>query len=305
MPTAILTLNWAEAVSHAHDLDAQLRPIIAKSREGFEFSIDLQVQIHVADTQAPWVITMVGTMKNLVNEVLQSAVGNHFRDKLQSMPAIRFIETRQGVQREALEHIQSQLRQYKVETPGVYIQDVVLPVELVKVLTEREIANQEVATYKMQEEAQKQRIDTERASGTADMQRDLAQSQVSIEISGNNAQARKAEADGEAQYIEKTGAAQGAQVRAIGMARAESFEAQAAALGSLPTAIVNVANVLAEGSNKFVPEVVVGGANGGSAFAGLAAVLTRAISAGGVLPHTTGQTPEDELREPVAAEGSS
>ena len=111
VPTAILTLNWAEAVSHAHDLDAQLKPIVAKSREGFEFAIDLQVQIHVADTQAPWVITMVGTMKNLVNEVLQSAVGNHFRDKLQSMPAIRFIETRQQVQVEALQHIQSQLGQ--------------------------------------------------------------------------------------------------------------------------------------------------------------------------------------------------
>ena len=129
VPTAILTLNWAEAVSHAHDLDQHLKSIIAKSREGFEFSIDLQVQIHVPDTKAPWVISMVKTMKNLVQEVLQAAVGNHFRDKLQSMPAIKFIETRQWVQKEALEHIREQLRLYKVETPGVYIQDVVLPGE--------------------------------------------------------------------------------------------------------------------------------------------------------------------------------
>ena len=66
-------------------------------------------------------------MQNLVNEVLQAAVGNHFRDKLQSMPAITFIETRQEVQQEAFEHISEQLAQYQVETKGVYIQDVILP----------------------------------------------------------------------------------------------------------------------------------------------------------------------------------
>jgi regulator of protease activity HflC (stomatin/prohibitin superfamily) len=293
VPTAILTLNWADAVSHAHDLDAQLSPILAKSREGFEFSIDLQVQIHVADTQAPWVISMVGTMQNLVNEVLQAAVGNHFRDKLQSIPAIKFIETRQAVQLDALQHIQHELGLYKVEAPGVYIQDVVLPGELVKVLTEREIANQEVATYKMQEEAQRERINMEKAKGTADMQNALAQSQVSIDIKSNDAKARKAEAEGEAEYIHKTGAAHGARVKAVGMARAESFKAQVAALGQAQTALVNVANALADSPNKFVPEVLVGGGGGGGALDGLAAVLTRNFMG-------MGNKPEIQAPAPVA-----
>src|SRR5215469_3615179 len=166
VPTSILTLNWANEVSQAHNLDAQLSQIVAKSNEGFVFHIDLQVQIHVPDTNAPRVISMVGTMLNLVNEVLQAAVGNHFRDKLQSMPAIRFIETRQQVQEEAFAHIREQLDQYRVETRGVYIQDVVLPEELVKVLTQREIANQEIETYKKQRSAQEERIAMENAKGT-------------------------------------------------------------------------------------------------------------------------------------------
>jgi uncharacterized membrane protein YqiK len=94
VPTFILTLNWADATSSAHNLDRDLRQITAKSKEGFVFNIDLQVQIHVPDTEAPKVISTVGTMFNLVNEVLQAAVGNHFRDTLQSMPAIDFIEKR-------------------------------------------------------------------------------------------------------------------------------------------------------------------------------------------------------------------
>ncbi len=143
VPTAILTLNWAEATSHAHALDAQLSSIDAKSREGFSFLIDLQVQIHVPDTQAPRVISMVGTMLNLVNEVLQSAVGNYFRNTLQGLPAVQFIETRQEVQDKAERYITEYLGKYNVETKGVYIQDVVLPDALVEVLSARELAVQQ------------------------------------------------------------------------------------------------------------------------------------------------------------------
>jgi hypothetical protein len=268
--TSILTLNWAEAISQAHNLDRNLKQITAKSREGFIFNIDLQVQIHVPDTKAPRVISMVGTMQNLVNEVLQAAVGNHFRDKIQSMPAVSFIETRQGVQEEALKHITGKLSEYQVETKGVYIQDVILPEALVAVLTQREIANQQVETFKKQRESQEQRILMENTKGTADMQAELAKSRVEIDIKGNRADARKAEADGEATFIEKTGTAQGAKVKAIGLARAEAFERQVSALGQVPTAIVNTITALAENGIKIMPDTLV---TGGGAMDGALATL--------------------------------
>lgn len=277
VPTAILTLNWADAVSQAHKLDSKLQQIVAKSNEGFVFKLDLQVQIHVPDTKAPRVISIVGTMTNLVNEVLQAAVGNHFRDKLQSMPAIKFIATRQMVQEEAFAHIRTHLDQYQVETKGVYIQDVILPEDLVRVLTEREIANQEIETFRRQKEAEDERIDMEQAKGTADMQADLAKSKVGVEIKTNNASARKAEADGEAAYIRETGAARGAEVEAVGLARAAGYAAQVQALGPGATAIVNVANTLTEHGARFVPEVLVAGGSGG-AVDGVAAALMRYLN---------------------------
>jgi hypothetical protein len=282
VPTAILNLNWADAVSEAHNLDAQLQQIVAKSREGFVFKIDLQVQIHVPDTKAPRVISMVGTIRNLVNEVLQAAVGNHFRNSLQSMPAISFIETRQQIQMEAFEHIKYQLEQYQVETKGVYIQDVILPEDMVTVLTHREIANQEIETFKKQKSAQDQRIEMEQAKGTADMQADLARSKVGVNIKKNNADARVAEATGEAEYIRQTGTAKGAEVEAVGLARARGYRAQVEALGSNATAIVNVVAALAEGKAKFVPDVLVtGGGNGGGALEGLAATAMRFFGGNG------------------------
>jgi len=287
VPTFILTLNWAEASSVAHNLDAQLSPIEAKSREGFIFTIDLQVQIHVPDTKAPKVISMVGSMQNLVNEVLQAAVGNHFRNTLQGLEAVRFIETRDSVQAAAMEAISRYLAAYEVETRGVYIQDVTFPDELVSVLTRREIANQEKATYEQQKDAQTIRIDLEKARGTADMQAALAQAQVSVDINRARADARKAEADGEAAFVELTGAAEGSRRRAIGLgdaaatqalglARAKGYEAQIRSLGAGPTAAVAIANAVSEGKITVVPEVLVTG--GGGAIEGLAATFMRALN---------------------------
>jgi hypothetical protein len=280
VPTFIITLNWADVVSQAHNLDAQLKQIEAKSSEGFPFAIDLQVQIHIPDTQAPYVISMVGSVPNLVNEVLQAAVGNHFRNTLQSMPAVRFIASRETVQQGAFEYVKQELAKYRVETRGVYIQSVVLPQQLVEVLTQREIANQEVETYKMQKAAQDQRIETEKAKGTADMQADLAKSHVGVAIQNNRTSARKMEAEGESAFIEQTGTAQGAQVRSVGLARAEAYTKQVAALGPGATALVNAIEALSKSSVPFVPNTLVMGGAGDGTLQGLAALLMKQVDRG-------------------------
>jgi uncharacterized membrane protein YqiK len=310
VPTFILTLNWAEASSEAHDLDAHLSSIVGKSREGFVFKIDLQVQIHVPDTRAPKVISMVGTMRNLVSEVLQSAVGNHFRNTLQSLEAIKFIETRQDVQVAAFDAVTRYLAQYEVETKGVYIQDVVFPPELVIVLTRREIANQEKSTFDEQQRAEMSRVEMEKAKGTADMQAELASAQVGVQIKTNQAQAREAEGTGEAAYVRLTGQAEAQRTEAIGLAqatatealglaRAAGYEAQKQAVGAGPTAIVAVANAVADGHVTVVPEVLVTGGGGGS-FDGLAATLMRYFGNGnGHAPSPA--TPTEAASPAVAA----
>lgn len=263
VPTAILTLNWAKATSAAHNLDQGLSQIEAKSKEGFVFKIDLQVQIHVADKMAPKVISMVGTMQNLVNEVLQAVVGNYFRDQLQGMQAVKFIEDRAAVQVAAQNYIATQIQNYNVETRGVYIQDVILPPEIVSVLQQREIANQEIATFNKQKEAQEKRIDMEKATGLADKQKDLATSEVQIQIESNKAEARIQQAKGEATYLTEVGRAKAVEVEATGLAQAKGYEAQVTALGAEGTAVVNVVNALVKSNTRFVPDILVQGGNNG------------------------------------------
>ena len=71
------------------------------------------------------------------------------------------------------------------------------------------------------------------------------------------------EAQGEATYIEQTGTAKGAEVRAVGLANAEAYERQVAALGKGPTTLVNAIKALAAGEASFMPKILVVG-NGSS-----------------------------------------
>jgi uncharacterized membrane protein YqiK len=288
VPTSILTLNWSHATSEAHSLDERLAPIDAKSKEAFTFSIDLQVQIHVPDTRAPKVISMVGTMANLVNEVLQSAVGNYFRNKLQTLGATEFIEKRDEVQSAAEGYIQSYLSRYEVETRGVYIQDVIFPADLVEVLTSREIAAQERATFAQQREAQEARVSLEQQRGVADMQAELAQANVSVDIEKSRASAASARAEGEAAVITTTGAAEATRTtalgaasasaeEALGLARAKGFDAQRRAIGSEQTALVAALREVGAGHIKIVPDIQVS-SDAGGILGGVGALLMRNLA---------------------------
>jgi hypothetical protein len=122
----------------------------------------------------------------------------------------------------------------------------------------------------------------ENAKGTAEMQADLAKSKVGVDIKTNNANARTEEARGEAEFIRQTGTARGAEVEAVGLARARGYEAQVRALGSNATALVNVIAALSEGTSKFVPDILVtSGSNGGGALDGLAATAMRYLAGNG------------------------
>ena len=89
------------------------------------------------------------------------------------------------------------------------------------------------------------------------------------------------EAQGEAAFIEQTGAAQGAQVRAVGLARAEAYARQVAALGPNATALVNAVEALSKSSVPFMPDtLVMGGTDGSGSLSGVMALLMRQLDSG-------------------------
>lgn len=287
VPTSIISLNWSELESHAHDLDSELSSIHAVSQDGFPFVLDLVVQIHVADTNASRVISRVGSFRNLINEVLQGAVGNYFRETLQGMSATQFIKQRKDVQERAYLHIQEMLQKYNVELVDVLIQDVKLPDELTKVLQQREIAQQEQETYQMQTAAEEKRSAREKAKGEADMQSRKMEAEVGVEIAQRRSEARKQEADGDAYYAETTGKAQAAAVRANGIALAESWEAQQDALGQNNAAIIEVMKTVGANNIRITQDILTTGGgsdSGGGLMALVMATLAKQLHSEAATP---------------------
>ncbi len=290
VPTAILTLNWSERTGE-HGLDEKLQAINAKSSEGFDFKLDLQVQIHVADINAPRVISAVGSVANLIHEVMRPAVGNFFRNKLQSQSATTFISERSKMQAEATTYVSDALSHYNVEVRGVYIQEVQLPAELVDVLQKREIAAQSQITFDRQREAEGARANLEKAKGTADAQHKLANTAVLVDVAKNEADIVMKRADGTAYETRTLGEAEASKIEKIGEATGKAYTKQKEAIGAQATALVNVAKAVGEGNIKIVPDIlVVGGGSGG--VEGLAATLMGYL--------TKGATPSNDAK-PLAS----
>ena len=158
--------------------------------------------------------------------------------------------------------------------------------QLVEVLTAREIANQQKATFDAEKAAQDKRLDLEASRGKADMQSELAKSTVGIEIAGNKAEAVKREADGESYRLEKVGEASAVRTKAEGLAVAAGLEAQQRAVGKDQTAVINAVKALAAGTQRFMPQnlaLTVGG-EGGMSFGGLTPLLMQFLQRTGSAP---------------------
>jgi GNAT superfamily N-acetyltransferase len=70
-------------------------------------------------------------------------------------------------------------------------------------------------------------------------------------------------------------------VRAVGLARAEAYERQVAALGQNATALVNAVEALSKSNVPFMPNtLVMGGGDGNGSLGGLMALLMRQIDSG-------------------------
>ncbi|MFA7308804.1 MAG: SPFH domain-containing protein [Patescibacteria group bacterium] len=297
VPTAIITLNWSDRVSTAHNFDEKLSPINVKSKEGFVFTLDLQVQIHIPDAEAPGVISRVGSVANLVGEVLQPVVGNYFRNKLQEKSAVKFIEERTTIQEEAKKYVEGELSKYGVQLVGIFVQDVTFPEDLVSVLKNREIANQQVKTEEQKKLAEDARAKTLAAKGTAEAQESLSSSLVGIQVAENRASARKKQGEGEAAYIESVGKAEGSRAEALG----KGLKAQSEILGPESTLRLNVIQAMSEKGISPTPHILVIGGNSGTGNGTLDAVLASMLGTIQTTPTTSVATSTSQ-KSPVSTE---
>ena len=296
VPTTQILLNWADNRSSAHELDSGLKTITLRTADAFNVNMDVSVIIHIPIKNAPKVIANLGSVKNMISQVLEPAISSHFRNAAQYIQALDLYTQRRELQEKAKEHIDAVLRVHHIDSKDTLIADVVLPPELTKTVTDRQIAEQEKKTFATQKEAQDERRNLENATAQANMQPKVVESERNVEIQKNLAEGRIKEAEGskqaailtaegqaaavrlqaggkaeatkvnaaaDSEAITKVGTAEAEIILAKGTSTAEAYKLEVGAMGRDVFGQIRVIDKIASSNLKFIPDNLVLGGGGG------------------------------------------
>jgi uncharacterized membrane protein YqiK len=290
IPTTNIVLNWGHQ-SSSHKYDENLNSITARTKDGFSMSIDVSQIIHVGANMASKVIARVGSMQNLVDNILQPIIGNYFRNSCQASEALDYIKTRSERQKDAAKFIREALLEYDVEAVDTLIGELIPPEQLMQTLTNRKIADEEKITYSSQKSAQDERKKFLEAVAMAESQAEVVKQEQGIKIANSRAAQAVEDAKGqsekvkveamaraeslrvnsiaEAESVRVKAIAEADSIQKVGEARAKSYQLSAEALGQKNLAAVEIINKLAEKNIKITPDIFAGGSNEAGGMQGL------------------------------------
>lgn len=199
VPTNQITLSWADSRTNAHDLDSNLKTITLRTADAFSVNMDVNVIIHIPMENAPKVIANQGSVASLISQVLEPAISSHFRNAAQYIEALHLYTKRKELQETAKKHIIDVLKEHFIDSKDTLIADVVLPVSLTKIVSDKQIAEQEKATRIVQTQAEEERKKLSNMTAQADMQTDVVKSERGVEIAKNVAESAVRKSEGEKQ----------------------------------------------------------------------------------------------------------
>ena len=243
-------------------------PLNIVSKDGFEMAVEVKVIFRVLPEDAPHMLARIGTVENLISDVIHPLIDSSFRNQASSSEAMQFMQDRFQEQRKVETHVADELKKYHVECVSVLICQIKLPDSLMLTLTSKVVASQQKAMYDAQQEAEGRRAEMEKTKAQANLQPDLVkaeigvqiatqQKQQSITLSEGKGQSTRLEQEGIAAGIAAVGRAEGEKITAVGEATAEAYARQAAALGPYPLSIIEVMKQVASGQIRMTPDILV------------------------------------------------
>ncbi|QFS47283.1 flotillin family protein [Nostoc sphaeroides] len=305
VPTTNIVLNFTERISGKHGYDTNLQALKLLSFDGFTFDLEIFQIIHIGASDAPKVISRLGSMQNVIDQVLRPIVGNYFRNSAQEYTILDFLTARSERQVEASEYVKSALRAYDVQAVDSLIGLITPPDELMHTLTDRKIAEEKRKTYEVQQMAQTQRQQLVRETALADIQEEMVQSEQSVQIADLKAQAQIKQANGEAEGTKLRAIAEAEGIRATGNAKAETYQAGVEALGSQGYTAMQLMQIIGDRHVRLIPDVLVGsnGSNNGLVDGLLSMILWNQTGKGELTPTPLHPQPVVTQAQPTAENG--
>ena len=274
IPTTNLVLNWNDENYGEHGLDKALGTINLRSKDGFNFDMEVSQVINISDKSAPKVIARFGSIENLIAQVLEPTIGNYFRNSAQTSDALEFVYGRAERQMEAKKHIDTILKSYNIVCVDTLIGDINPPQKLMDILADRKVAEEQQEMFKMQMLSEEKRQEYVKAETAATKEKELTSAkydknietqlaEAKAEKAKGDREAKKINADGTAYEFETLGTAQAKNIDEVGTSEAGVIKKKTAAMDKGLFAQVEMIKYLAENNIELVPKILVQGSDGG------------------------------------------
>ncbi|MGE5403885.1 MAG: SPFH domain-containing protein [Candidatus Saccharibacteria bacterium] len=251
--TTNITIDWDDEQS------AGFNPLLVTSKDGFEIKVGVKVVIRVQPEQAPFMVARIGSIENLVKDVIHPLIDSSFRNQASSTEAMAFLQDRHEQQEKALERAKGELEKYHVEVLSVLICQIVLPPALMETQTNKVIAAQQQDMFSQQREAQLKRIDMEKTKAQADKQGDIVSAEISVKVAEQEKIRTITIAEGNSNRVKLEGAGEAEKILQIGKATAEAYTLTRSAIGSESVAMIELMKLVSAGNIKITPDIVAGG----------------------------------------------
>jgi uncharacterized membrane protein YqiK len=303
IPTTNIVLNFTARIAGDHGYDTNLTALKLLSFDGFTFDLEVFQIIHIAAMDAPKVISRLGSMQNVVDQVLRPIIGNYFRNSAQEYTILDFLTARSDRQVEATQYVKSALQAYDVHAVDSLIGLITPPPELMQTLTDRKIAEEQKKTFEVQQLAQTQRQELVRATSMADIQDRMVTSEQNVQIAELNSQAEIKKATGEAEATKLKALAEAEGILATGTAKAETYRTGVEALGEHGYTAMQLMQIIGDRNVRLIPDVLVNGSGGNNSLVdGLLTMLLWNQNQNGQLtppPSTNGEKKREEPAKPL------
>jgi len=230
--------------------------------EGWLVPQELRVQVQVEPNDAPFLVASVGNVEAAEDKVVTPSIRSVVRNICAAEKVIHLIDENRVKVEQAIESaVIPEGKKAGVTIKDVRLVDSAVPPELLVVRMREQLASQLQQTFKMEKEAQDQRILTEKSRATADQQPELVESEIRVKIAAKNKEASKLMGEGEKLKLIEIAKGQDAQVQVLG----EEKVMQLAVLDKVLNAAVENPDIVK------IPHILVSGSSGG--LEGAAAIL--------------------------------
>ena len=317
VPTTNFVLMWKSGESGSR-FDSNLREITLITKDAFEPNLPLSVVVHIDYRKAPLVIQRFGNVAQLVEQTLDPMVSSYFKNVSQTKTFIELIQSRSELQAQASVDMRDRFLAYSLEFQEVLIgtpkpQEGDTQIEnIMAQLRDRQIAREQVETFAQKQLAADKQRELNEAEQRASKQKELTASLVDISIKENMGSASVKAAEKRRQEIEALahaekfkqemeGSGRASAIKSVGEAEAAAIKAKSEALEGegadkqmMQTVMMRIAEALETSRVPLVPQIQLGGADGGNALGTLlslmstlkASELAKSAGAG----HATGTT---------------